>query len=363
MLIYSKKIVQFIQEIQAAVRAILAREVGCSVTANRFYHRGKSSSYPINVVIYSNKRVLGYFDPEFYELGFNESLMETGREALHDIIRHELAHYIVYIEQGGNLLPHGKEFKAFCTKMGWKEEISKASFCLEETAPLTSAKEDTILRKVEKLLALATSSNKNEREQALIKSQELLLKHNLEASLSTKEERVFLKRLFKQKKVDAKMQSIAKILATFFVAIVFHRGEAHTCLEIIGDSVNVEIAEYVATVLDKEFDTLWKEARKKSSLKGAAAKNAFFLGVAKGYVNKMQMIQEAYRKEVTNSLVLINKKLIEAKALVYPRLSTAKSRSQGQANARALGEKIGKALTINPALRKAPSTEKIHLLT
>ena len=38
--------------------------------------------------------MLGYFDSNFYELGFHECLMHSGREQLHNVIRHELAHYI-----------------------------------------------------------------------------------------------------------------------------------------------------------------------------------------------------------------------------------------------------------------------------
>jgi hypothetical protein len=44
------------------------------------------------------------------------------------------------------------------------------------------ADENSVLRKVQKLMALATSSNKHEAEQAMIKSHQLLLKHNIDVS-------------------------------------------------------------------------------------------------------------------------------------------------------------------------------------
>jgi len=58
------------------------------------------------------------------------------------------------------------------------------------------------------------------------------------------------------------------------VAIVYHRGEEYTTLEIIGDPVNVEIGEYVAGVLETELENLWKQAQKTARLKGATAKNS-----------------------------------------------------------------------------------------
>ncbi len=49
-------------------------------------------------------------------------------------------------------------------------------------------------------------------------------------------------RIMQQKKETAKMRAIANILKTFFVSIVYHRGEQFTTLEIIELRSNVEIA-------------------------------------------------------------------------------------------------------------------------
>jgi predicted SprT family Zn-dependent metalloprotease len=50
--------------------------------------------------------MLGYFDPNFYELGFHECLMHSNRELLQNIIKHELAHYITFINYGDTVEPH-----------------------------------------------------------------------------------------------------------------------------------------------------------------------------------------------------------------------------------------------------------------
>jgi hypothetical protein len=137
--------------------------------------------------------------------------------------------------------------------MGWGEEIYKASVCLENENQACEIVESSIFRKVQKLMALATSSNKNEAEQAMIKSQQLLLKYNIESKYIDGEddEKIFLKRIMKQKKENAKMRSIATILETFFVNVVYSRAGDFIYLEILGNAVNIEIAEYVAEVLHK----------------------------------------------------------------------------------------------------------------
>lgn len=284
MFIYSQKIIQFVQEIKRTIKKILADEIGVRVERERFYD--KNYSYPIRAVIFNSGNKLGYFDANFYELGFHECLMHASEELMRNVIRHELAHYFTFIHFGETATPHSAEFKAFCLGLGWGEEVYRAAFELDEKRVEASS----VLRKVQKLMALSSSSNQHEAELAMIKSRQLLLKHNLE--FRSAEEKVILKRIMKQRKKDAKMTAVARILETFFVSVVFNRGVEFTCLEIIGDLVNVEIAEYVASVLEREFDKLWLQAQRETSLKGLVAKNSFFHGIAKGYCYKIQAFKK-----------------------------------------------------------------------
>lgn len=354
MIVYSKKIIQYIAEIKRTVKNVLSNEVCLKVAGDRFYDRRQTTSYPIKIVIYNNKNMLGYFDSNFYELGFHECLMHSSREQLHDVIRHELAHYITFTNYGVTVEPHGAEFRAFCQLMEWGEEIYKATTCLESGVNASSIEESGIFRKIQKLMALAGSSNENEAEQAMIKSQQLLLKHNIESTYigGDDEEKMFLKRIMKQKRENAKMRSIAKILETFFVSTVYSRAGEFIYLEILGNAVNIEIAEHVASVLDCELDKLWRHAQQFAKLKGTIAKNSFFLGLAKGYCNKIQAFKREYNNDVTNALMVIEKKLIDAKEMVYSRLSTTKPSGNYCRESSALGEQMGRQLNINPAINR-----------
>jgi hypothetical protein len=355
MIIYSKKIIHFINEITFTIKNILSKELRHRVYGDRFYDRLEKFSYPIKVVIYNHKSMLGYFDPNFYELGFHECLMHSKKEQLHQVIRHELAHYFTFIHHGETVAHHGPEFRTFCQLNGWGEEVYKATICLEDGQHATSAEESSILRKVQKLMALASSSNKHEAEQAMIKSQQLLLKHNLEARYIgiEDEEKIFLKRIMKQKRENAKMRSIAQILGTFFVNTVYSRGGDFIYLEILGNAVNIEIAEYVAIILDGELDKLWDQAQMHCNLKGTVAKNSFFLGLAKGYCQKIQSLKRGYNNDITQALMVIEKKLIDAKTMVYQRLSSKTSSGNTCRKSLALGEQMGQKLNINPALKSS----------
>lgn len=354
MFIYSKKIIEFISEITAAAKKIISTEIGLKTHGDRFYNRNHTASYPLKVVIYNNKSMLGYFDSSFYELGFHESLMRASNFQLYNIIRHELAHYITFIDYGNTASPHGPEFRAFCRQMNWGEEVYKAAICLEEQN-IVPEKENAVFRKVQKLMALATSQNEHEASQAMIKSRQLLLKHHMESKYvgTEEEEIVSLKRIMKQKKETTKMRAIAKILETFFVNIVYFRAGGFLYLEILGNSTNLEIAEYVAETLDRELDSLWTQAQNQSNLKGAVAKNSFFLGIAKGYCNKVQALKREYTRDTTQALMVIEKKLAQAKSMIYKRLSSTKSTSSHCQESSLLGEQMGKKLNIHPGIQKS----------
>ena len=365
MLIYSKKIIEFLTEIKSVIKHILNQEVGLKVNGDRFIQRSGEFSYPIRVVIYNNKSMLGYFYSDFYELGFHECLMRSSREQLHHIIRHEIAHYMTFIDYGCGVQSHGIEFKQFCQSLGWGEEVFKATTCLDDGAMAPNNEESAVLRKVQKLMALATSRNEHEAELAMIKSHQLLLKHHIHSKYigSEDEEKVYLKRILRQKKEDAKMRSIAIILETFFVSTVYCRGNGFISLEIVGSAVNIEIAEYVAAFLDNELDKLWEHAKKQfAGLKGMVAKNSFFMGIAKGYCNKINSLKCAYDPDASNALLVIEKKLVEAKKMVYSRLKSTKSGGRYCSMSGTLGEQMGRQLNIHPGIN-APAKDSHTSLT
>ncbi len=344
MLVYSHKIIAFVTEIKKLVKRILTQEIGLNVHGDRFYNDKRRASYPLKIVIYNETRTLGYFDSNFLELGFHESLMHASKTQLNNIIRHELAHYLTYIYYGEGIKPHGAEYKAICQKFGWGKEISEATATLEEA----ELGESSILRKVQKLMALSTSSNKHEAELAMLKSRELLLKHNIGAHTieESSEEKMYLKRILKQKRITAKLEAIGRILETFFVSVVYHKGKEHLYLDVLGERANVEIAEYVANVLDVQLEELWNQ----TSLSGITAKNSFFLGLAKGYCLKTNALKKEYSSATSKALLVIEKQLTLAKEMAYSRLTQSKSTRGYCSKSAGVGEQMGKNLKINPGV-------------
>lgn len=349
MILYSQKIIAFVNDAKSVLKEILENEMSLKVSRDRFFFEG--STYPIHIVIYERKNVLGFFNPQFYEIGLNQLLMNANLETLKNILRHEIAHYLTHLRFGSYSASHGPEFNNLCRGYGWGTEVSKSNICLEK---ISSHEIDKgILRKVEKLMALSASSHQNEAEMAILKTQELLLKHNLDGS-SLEPTSFVLVRICEQKRKTSKMEAIARILETFFVSIVYHKVPQGIFLEILGEKENVEVAQYVATVLETELETLWD---KTPLLIGKRAKNSFFFGIAKGYCERIERQKTQLTKESTTALVVCEGKLLCARKMAYQRLSTKRSSSSFLSEATFLGQKAGHGLNIAPALRGSKSND------
>ncbi|MCP5506537.1 MAG: DUF2786 domain-containing protein [Chlamydiales bacterium] len=312
---------------------ILTEEMGLKVGRSRLYYQ--RGSYPLNFVVFDHPTRLGYFTSTHYEIGINKLFLVEKDEEIKNLLRHELAHYMTFLDYGEGVPSHGKEFRSVCERYGWSSRVSRAKVPIEK-----AVKNRRIAEKVRKLLSLAESHHKEEAQAATLKAQELLLKHNL--SSHDVEEETVVKRIFKGKRCSAKLQAIAEILRTFFVYPVFNHGKNALYLEIIGERLNVEIADYVFHFLDHHLEALWMS--RPSTLKGLAAKNAFFRGISKGFLSK---------EPPSSGLMRIERALMERVGTIYPHLSYRKSSYRYSSHAEKEGVRVGQTLKIREGIKKA----------
>jgi hypothetical protein len=351
------------EEIRAIVNTEVARYFPISMQRSRISFA--RSTYLISVVVFEDNSRLGYFDYQLLEIGLSKKLMYTSQdEVLKNIIRHELAHFICYLIHGPNEA-HTFKFKEICRKLNWNDEVERAYSNIEaenEKVLEKNTKTEQLLLKLKKLMALATSDNAHEAELATIKANQLLLQHNLSYihNENVAEDTFVIKRVLSSSRKSTKHSAISNILQTFCVSTIFNHGEGICYLEVVGDETSALLAEYVANYLDVELDLLWIIAQKENQkLKGLAAKNSFFRGVAKGYVMKIN--QEKTKSANRYDLSLIENNLVKQKNIAYPNLcSSSGSSIVNDQAAQALGVLTGKNLSIKPGL--SSSSNQIFLL-
>lgn len=344
MIIYDETSLAFIRKAELMLRQIIA-EAGLEVRRSRFV-LGKLL-YPIHVVVFEGSEI-GHFNAPYYQIGLNRRLIAEAKDAvLRDILRHEFAHYLTYIEFG-EVSPHGTEFRATCSKYGFSPEVAAATINLlkeneKKEGDLTSEK---VLEKAKKLFQLAQSSNAHEAELATLKANELLLRHNLNFVDGQTEEPLYLERVLYQKRKDAKLMAVYEILRHFIVRPVVSMGKNVCCLEVSGTKTNVMLAQYVANFLNEELDRLWLMAKKEHRLQGLRARNSFFAGVAMGFNEKMKGVKANFSSADQKSLTVIENQLDQKIHIIYRRLSHTRSGGSMDGDARGVGVEKGRNLTI-----------------
>lgn len=354
MKVYSETIFSFIDKCELMLKDILKKESDLRVRRKRFEFNGYL--YPIDVIVFEGKS-LGYFDSNHYQIGINKALVFQAKDkVLKDILRHELAHYLTFLNHGADVQAHGSEFQQICKKHSWPSEVSKASMDLG-SANLVEGDiaSEKILNKVKNLLKLAESSNPHEAELATIKANQLLLKHNLNYTGQSQDEYLYVKKILSQKRKDAKISALYDIIRHFMVKPVLTYGKNEVSLEVTGSKTNLELAEYVVGFLNEELERLWLGFKKEHSLKGIKAKNSFFYGVAKGYDAKIQNAQASFSTEESRALTIISNALDVQVQRIYNRLSSTSSSSRRDNNSFNLGKKAGSSLNINKGVKSNSS--------
>lgn len=350
MIIYDQTSIAFIQRTEEILKEILS-QLGFEVRTKRFVF--KKHLYPINVVVFEGGPDLGHFNANYYQIALNRKLIYLAKDSvLRDLLKHELAHYLAFLEYGP-VQAHGPEFKETCLRYGFPQEIAAATINLENANLSKEGDLDSerVLEKVKKLLQLAQSSNIHEAELATVKANALLLRHNLDhINLKNDDEPIYLDRVLMQKRKDAKIAAIYEMLRHFIVKTVISYGKNSCCLEVSGSLTNVKLAVYVGNFLDKEFEHLWDKAKVEYGLQGLRAKNSFFLGIAKGFDEKMKETKSNLSTTDQKSLMVVEKDLDIRTKMIYRRLSSTRTNNNIDSHAGDIGIRSGKNLSIRPGV-------------
>jgi hypothetical protein len=222
-------------------------------------------------------------------------LIETNPwEIVLEIFKHEMAHQYVseYFDHADS---HGKGFKTACDILGVHPAFAGTGSPREEHLAAFKGtlpeKAQTLLRRVEKLLALGQSSNESEARAASRKASYLLNKYNLDriAKADTNASDIRYLYLHSGKK---RMETIEKIILRFLEDFYFvdcvitavydaQTDEEYKAGVLIGKQEALVVAEYVYRFLLDTSRKLWQDFRKKNAGQ-RTGKVAFDSGFMKG---------------------------------------------------------------------------------
>jgi hypothetical protein len=253
-------------------------------------------SLPTPVVcIVAGKTRLGYWTPAIQTISISRYLIENNPwETVLEIFKHEMAHQYVST-CCDNADRHGKSFNTACQRLGVHPAFAKSGCCQKQDLAAFMGtlpeKAQTLLRRVEKLLALGRSSVECEARAASRKASYLLNKYNLDRIAADDTDCSDTRYLYLHTR-KKRMETIEKLILNFLedyyfvncvVAAIYDAktDEEYKAGVLIGKKEALVVAEYVYRFLLNTSSALWKDFRKTHSGQ-RTGKVAFDSGFMKG---------------------------------------------------------------------------------
>jgi hypothetical protein len=311
--VFSTSIETFLDRLAVLTKTILRDDFGVQVGRTRF-RTADGWSWPIVLVAIDDRERLGYFDAVSCTIGIHKRLMYTAKDrVLADLLRHELAHYFTYIQHhasGMDERAHGPRFLAICEAYGLPPEVRRASIdvCAANDAIEGELANEALIAKFQRLMSLAESDNEHEAALAVVRANELMVKHNLDARAASDaghgEIEYCVKVVIPCKRSSPRISAIAEILSEFLVYPV-HGSEG---LEVTGIRANVEHAEYIAGYLDRALSAAWKNARAANRGRRLREK-PFMAAAAASYLEKLKRAKGRLPEHDQKALVVLGQEL------------------------------------------------------
>lgn len=324
----------------------------------------------------------GVWDPNTRTITLSRALIEGfSWDAVLDVLKHEVAHMIVNEEYNIPDHTHGDAFKRACRRLGISAWASASESDMAETVPgkdttQLSEEDQRLLKRVEKLLALADSSNEHEALLAMQRVRELYSRYNLERLRTSSAQSEFTSVIInhQRKQISQHQSAIASILTAHFFVEVVVANQYHAAsnsqfrvIELLGSKQNVLMAEYVYYFLLNKLETLWRDY-KCGTDRGGVAKRSYFLGVLRGFDEKLSS-QGAYKSQSgqtwhlsdvdkdTQALVAVaDQELQNFVSYKHPRLVTRRiSSTVRDYGSYEDGQKAGKDIVINKPIERSHS--------
>lgn len=222
---------------------------------------------------------------------------------------------------------------------------------------------DSVIEKIQKLLALSASPNEHEARLALSKARELMERHNLtQESIETAatNESAWTTEVIHTcgrtppYDLNAVLGAIAKIFFVRFVCRTMPDGR-HKEYVMFGSADNVAVAQHAYVYLTRVFRHLWSEYRVKHGAPTSSAR-AYYYGLQAGLVDK---VLAERRLASSAALVVIESKIDEAMQEHFPRMRQQPVRLRGEQHAYDSGLDHGRSIDLNRPLASGASSRRL----
>lgn len=338
--------------LSVALEAELLRRLARLYAWSNELHFGKKLKAPLIALSDATTR-LGVWKGDERRIEISRALVVTRPwTEVTEVLLHEMAHQFVHeCLNVRDETAHGPAFQKVCKERGID---ARAAGLMKSEGREDGA--SRIVERVQKLLALAASSEQHEAEAAMRKAHELMLKHNLE-SLHTLDYEVRHLGEALKRRTSMERDVIALLTEFFFVEAIEVpvylplTGKSAHVFEVCGTQANVAMAEHVFSFLLGTAERLWASAKKARTLDGKE-RVPFQSGVIRGFGEKLRAERQTLRG---TGLVWVGDAQLERFYRArHPRIHRS-TRWQRMSEGHALGREAGRNVVLNKPVTSGPS--------
>jgi hypothetical protein len=284
-------------------------------------------------------------------------LVRHGWGVVVEVLKHEMAHqFVEEIEGVRDEGPHGAAFRRVCDERG----IDLRATGVPDAAGASGARDEAVLDRIAKLLALATSANEHEAHAAMRAAQRLMLRHNLDTTGAAEARGFGFRHLGEPTgRVGEAERILASILQDhFFVQVIrvpvwrAREGKRGSVLEVCGTPTNLDLAAYVHGFLVDTSARLWAEHARRTRAR-RRDRRAYLAGVMQGFRDQLDRQAEADRGE---GLVWVGDPALERYLRKrHPHVRWSRARSSAGTAAHAHGRAAGRDIVLHRGITRGAS--------
>lgn len=257
------------------------------------------------ITLSQSQAVLGrwHASPRRIEISLEHIKTDLWLEVM-ETLRHEMAHqYVSEVLRPSQEAPHGSAFRHACRRLRCTPQSRGP------TGGQPELSNEPLLRRLRKVLSLASSPNEHEAQAAVKKAQRLLLEYNIDL-VELDQQRDFTSRALgavKGRRASYELWLAQILQAFFFVQVLWvpsYRAEADkdgSVLQVYGTPTNLAMASYVYDYLTTLLERLWMAYKEQHQVPGNRHRRGFFAGVLEGFHTKLQ----AETQQITKAATLV----------------------------------------------------------
>jgi hypothetical protein len=287
-----------------------------------------------------------------------------------EVFKHELAHQ--YVDEAMGIhdeTAHGPAFTEVCRARGIDASAAGLPAAGADGSPAPGP--TPIVRRIMKLLALASSANVHEAHAAMNEARRLMLLHNIDAAPTVAADGFSFRHVGETKaRSDASARILAGLLGQhFFVSVIWvpsylasaaRRGYV---LELCGTAANLDVAVYVHGFLTDTAERLWRAYKVEHGIRSDVERRRFLSGVMMGVGEKLAAGERESRRERLRTDLVRCADAARAAYLRkrYPRVSTRAGSSLTRTAEYERGREAGRNIDVRRPVTSSAAAQRLLL--